>query len=879
MNPQESQGRADSNAKGRNLRNQGILGHTGPAGAAFDLGPEVFAMAAGDKGAPVDRSGATGSVGLVLLVALMLVGAAVFLLVIGRDRAEPWILGVLASLAVVGVFALFAGAAGILEFAGRAGKNDLTKVLVDNSNDGLAVVDHSGRVLYANHAYLDVTGAEGPDDVRPVERLFTSDPDVADTVYRLTQAAREGGSLAEEIRLAGREGVTARWLRLRVRPLAREGKHARLAVWGVTDITRERERQENTILELQHAIDYLDHAPAGFLSIEPAGRIVYLNATLAGWLGYDLAEFGTGGLKLSDLVPGAGVALLRLAPAPGEVKTEVIDLDLRRKNGHSLPVRLYHRVAFAQDGSAGASRTLVLSRAAADDPGGALRAAEVRFARFFHHTPVAIATIDRDGRVIRTNAAFARLFGNGASEALEKKPILSVVTERERPRLEFLIRAALQGRAGSEAVEAELVSGRFARFFVTPVDEEDPEGEAAIVHAVDTSEQRTLQAQVAQAQKMTAVGQLAGGVAHDFNNMLTAITGYADLLLANHRPTDPSFQDLMQIKQNANRAAGLVRQLLAFSRQQTLRPQVLALSEVVSELGNNMLRRMIGEKVTLEVTLGRDLWPVKADLNQLEQAIVNLAVNARDAMPDGGKLTLRTRNVAAAEAASFAHAGFQPADYVLIEVEDTGSGIAPDIIDKIFEPFFSTKEVGKGTGLGLSTVYGIVKQTGGFIYALPKPGHGTTFRIFLPRYLPSADEIAARREPERDGRAADLTGRGTVLLVEDEEAVRAFAARALASRGYTVIQAASGTEALARIDGNIDGIDLVVSDVVMPEMDGPTLLKELRRRRPELKVIFVSGYAEEAFKKNLPDGESFVFLPKPFSLKELVAAVKETMAA
>ena len=836
-------------------------------------------MAAGDKGAPVDRSGATGSVGLVLLVALMLVGAAVFLLLIGRDRAEPWILGVLAALAVVGVFALFAGAAGILELAGRAGRNDVTKALVDNATDGLAVVDHSGRVLYANGAYLEVTGAEGPDDVRPVERLFTSDPEVADTVYRLTQAAREGGSLTEEIRLAGREGLPARWLRLRVRPLAREGKHARLAVWGIADITRERERQENTFLELQHAIDYLDHAPAGFLSIEPAGRIVYLNATLAGWLGYDLAEFSTAGLKLSDLVPGAGVALLRLAPAPGEVKTEVIDLDLRRKNGQSLPVRLYHRVAFAQDGTAGASRTLVLSRAAADDPGGALRAAEVRFARFFHHTPVAIATIDRDGRVIRTNAAFARLFGNGSSEALEKKPILSVVTERERPRLEFLMRAALQGRAGSEAVEAELVSGRFARFFVTPVDEEDPEGEAAIVHAVDTSEQRTLQAQVAQAQKMTAVGQLAGGVAHDFNNMLTAITGYADLLLANHRPTDPSFQDLMQIKQNANRAAGLVRQLLAFSRQQTLRPQVLALSEVVSELGNNMLRRMIGEKVTLEVTLGRDLWPVKADLNQLEQAIVNLAVNARDAMPDGGKLTLRTRNVTAAEAAAFAHTGFVAADYVLIEVEDSGTGIAPEVLDKIFEPFFSTKEVGKGTGLGLSTVYGIVKQTGGYIYALSKDGHGTTFRIFLPRYVPSADEIAARREPERDGRATDLTGRGTVLLVEDEEAVRAFAARALASRGYTVIQAASGTEALARIDGNIDGIDLVVSDVVMPEMDGPTLLKELRRRRPELKVIFVSGYAEEAFKKNLPDGESFVFLPKPFSLKELVAAVKETMAA
>jgi two-component system cell cycle sensor histidine kinase/response regulator CckA len=864
-----------------NLQKEGILGHTGPTEAysPVGLGPEVFAMAAGETpGAPVDRAQATGSVGRVLLVALVLIGAALFLLFVGRERAEPYIVAILAGLAVVGVFALFAGAAGILEFAGRAGRNDLTKALVDNAGEGIAVVDAAGRVLYANRAYLEVTGAEGPEDVRPVERLFTSDPQVADAIYRLSQGAREGSALTEEIRVAGRGGGAARWLRLRVRPLGSHGRFARTAVWVVADITRERERQENTFLELQHAIDYLDHAPAGFFSVEPTGKVIYINATLAGWLGYDLAEFGPDGLKLSDLVSGQGAALVRVSPAPGEVKTEIIDLDLRRKNGQSLPVRLYHKVAFAADGTPGVSRTLVLSRARADDPGDALRAAEVRFARFFHHTPVAIATIDRDARVLRSNAAFARLFG--AAEEAELKSIFAVAAERDRHRLEVLTRAALAGHAGAEAVEAELAGapGRYARFFVMPVDEEDPEGEAAIVHAVDTSEQRTLQAQVAQAQKMTAVGQLAGGVAHDFNNMLTAIIGYADLLLANHRPTDPSFQDLMQIRQNANRAAGLVRQLLAFSRQQTLRLQVLNLSDVLSELAHNMLQRMIGEQITLEVKHGRDLWPVKADLNQFEQAIVNLAVNARDAMPAGGKLTIRTRNVAAKEAAGFGHAGLVPSDYVMIEVEDTGHGIKSEIMDKIFEPFFSTKEVGKGTGLGLSTVYGIVKQTGGYIYALSKADEGATFRILLPRYLPAADEKPAL-PAELEARAADLTGRGTVLLVEDEEAVRAFAARALSSRGYTVIEAATGIEALGKIDSQADKVDLVVSDVVMPEMDGPTLLKELRGRRPELKVIFISGYAEEAFKKNLPEGEKFTFLPKPFSLKELVAAVKETMAS
>jgi two-component system cell cycle sensor histidine kinase/response regulator CckA len=374
---------------------------------------------------------------------------------------------------------------------------------------------------------------------------------------------------------------------------------------------------------------------------------------------------------------------------------------------------------------------------------------------------------------------------------------------------------------------------------------------------------------------MDAVGQLAGGVAHDFNNVLTAIIGYSDLLLANHRPTDPSFPDLMQIKQNANRAAGLVRQLLAFSRRQTLRPQVLALAEVLSDLSTGLLKRIIGETITLEVKHGRDLWPVKADLNQFEQAIVNLAVNARDAMPEGGKLTIRTRNVVADEVKSFAHLGLVPAEYVLVEVADSGTGIAPEDMDKIFEPFFTTKDVGKGTGLGLSTVYGIVKQTGGYVYAVSEPGEGTVFQIFLPRHLPRSEEPARTIEPE--ARIDDLTGHGTVLLVEDEEAVRAFAARALASRGYQVLEAATGVEALALLDAHGGKVELIVSDVVMPEMDGPTLLKELRKRQSEVAVIFVSGYAEEAFAKNLPEGEKFTFLPKPFTLRELVAAVKETM--
>jgi len=352
-----------------------------------------------------------------------------------------------------------------------------------------------------------------------------------------------------------------------------------------------------------------------------------------------------------------------------------------------------------------------------------------------------------------------------------------------------------------------------------------------------------------------------------------------------HKPTDPSFQDIMQIKQNATRAATLVRQLLAFSRRQTLRPQVLDLGDALSDL-TMLLRRLIGEKVKLDFVHGRDLWPVKVDVSQFEQVIVNLAVNARDAMPDGGKLTVRTANIGALESAQLAYKGMPAADYVRIDIADTGTGIPADIRDKIFEPFFSTKEVGKGTGLGLSTVYGIVKQTGGFIYVDSEEGKGTTFHIFLPRHHAEqeaqsevhAGANGAAKEATADAKPrTDLTGQGTILLVEDEEGLRSLNARGLRSRGYSVIEASNGVEAIEALEEKDGAVDLVVSDVVMPEMDGPTLLKEMRGRNPQLKIIFVSGYAEDAFEKSLPENQQFAFLPKPFTLSQLVAAVKETM--
>jgi two-component system cell cycle sensor histidine kinase/response regulator CckA len=830
----------------------------------------------------------SGSIVLVLLVAVALVAVAVALMTIGRTQAQPYILGILALLATVGLFNVFAFAAGIVRFANRSADDPVMAGIAAHATDGLAVTDPRGHVVYSNAAYLALTGAASAQEVRPVERVFIGNPDVSEAVFRLLKAAREGKRQQEEVRIAGTEGAHGRWLRMRVRPLGQSKAHAKYAVWSIADITRDRERQEDVFKELQHAIEYLDHAPCGFFSVNSAGDLVYVNATLANWLDHDLAEIGSGGLKLADIVSGDGASLLTsIVAVPGEVKTEVFDIDLRMRGGKTMPVRLYHKLAFGADGVPGPSRTLVINRAR-DEHSDPQRAAEVRFMRFFDHTPMAIATVDRAGAVVRANARFAKLAQSLNLHSAGNKSILRAVNSRDRSVLIAAINQAAKGQGDIAPVEAMLEGAqeRWGQFFVTAVEEDERETEAAIVYMLETTERRTLENQINQSQKMDMVGQLAGGIAHDFNNVLSAIMMANDFLLNAHKPTDPSFQDIMQIKQNATRAATLVRQLLAFSRRQTLRPQVLDLGDALSDL-TMLLRRLIGEKVKLDLVHGRDLWPVKVDVSQFEQVIVNLAVNARDAMPAGGKLTVKTANVTSGQSAQISYKGMPPADYVRIDISDTGTGIPAEIVDKIFEPFFSTKEVGKGTGLGLSTVYGIVKQTGGFVYVDSEEGKGTTFHIFLPRHQGEqesqsdapASGVSSKEAPTEAKPRADLTGQGTILLVEDEDGLRSLNARGLRSRGYSVIEASNGVEAMEALEEKDGAVDLVVSDVVMPEMDGPTLLKAMRGRNPDLKIIFVSGYAEDAFEKSLPENQQFAFLPKPFTLSQLVAAVKETMAS
>ena len=832
--------------------------------------------------ASVDRTERTGSPWLIVLLALFLVGAAGSYSLLPQDQASRLTLGALALLALVGLVALFFYAVGFVQFAGQATRNDVTKIIADTNAEGLLVTEGETRIVYANETYTGMGGMNAGGDLRSVPQLFSGPAEVSEAVYRLAQASREGRRLTEEMRLspALTGGGSVGWYRVRVRPVPRPGG-ARGTLWTVADVTRERERHENVFQELQYAIDFLDHAPAGFFSSGADGRISYMNATLATWLDHDLAQVGSGGLSVGDIVAANALAMVTmLTGAAGEVKTEQFDIDLKRRNGQTFPVRMLHRVVFSEDRTPGPSRTLVINRAAGEEPAEDLRAAEVRFARLFNATPMAIASLSDKGEVTRSNAAFARLFGDALRGGRgDKAPSLAnALIESDRAALHDAVGKAVSGQGDVPPLDVALrTSERWVRLFVSAGDTSPRGGAGAVsVFAMETTEQRNLQESFVQAQKMQAIGQLAGGVAHDFNNVLTAILGYSDLLLANHRATDPSFQDIMQIKQNANRAAGLVRQLLAFSRRQTLRPEVLQLGDVLSDL-QNMMRRLVGEKIEIDVRHGRDLGLVRADLNQFEQVVINLVVNARDAMLDGGRITVRTRNVLPEECASFNEPSLTPSPYVLVEISDNGTGIPPDVLPKIFEPFFTTKEVGKGTGLGLSTVYGIIKQTGGYVFCDSTVGQGTSFRILLPSHQaePEAEPV---KKPQKTT-AADMTGRGTILLVEDEEAVRAFGARALASRGYTVIEAASGAEALQVVEESDQAIDLIVSDVVMPEMDGPTMFGELRKRGITAKIIFVSGYAEEAFSRNLPEGETFGFLPKPFSLKQLVEAVKSSIAS
>jgi two-component system, cell cycle sensor histidine kinase and response regulator CckA len=634
------------------------------------------------------------------------------------------------------------------------------------------------------------------------------------------------------------------------------------------DITADRQHQESAFSRLQFIITYLDHAPAGFFSTLPNGKVDYVNATLADWLGIDLLEAQGGNLSLPDLV-GADTAQMlgSLEPVTDGYRTERFQSSIMPRKAGRFDVEILHRADFDKDNKPLPSRSMVLRKS----DGVAAIAGRVDPQLLGNALPIGFAQIDGQSVLHSANAAFLSL-----SPALKLKGKLSAAFSKGRDALLVdAIAAALKepGQRAALDVTFDEPTPKAIRLHVIQM---ESDGDLISVFAEDLTESKALEVQLAQSQKMQAVGQLASGIAHDFNNVLTPIIGFADLLLAKMRPTDSAFNDVQNIKQNANRAANLVRQLLAFSRKQTMQPKLHSLTDAMSDLGN-LLGRVLGEKVELEINHGRDLGFVMVDIHQFEQVIINLAVNARDAMPQGGKLSVRTFNMSAEQSKDVKHT-LPLAEYVVCEVADSGTGIPADIVEKIWEPFFSTKDVGKGTGLGLSMVYGIIKQTGGFIFCDSVMGKGTTFSIFLPRHWPDKNVVAAAAAvAAAPAKREDFTGKGRILVVEDEDSVRAFAVRALQSRGYTVLEADSGERGLEAIESDKDGFELILSDVVMPEMDGPSMLAEIRKRGYTMKFIFMSGYAEDAFERNLENPDDFGFLQKPFSLKQLLEKVKDSL--
>ncbi|MBN8807438.1 MAG: response regulator [Sphingomonas sp.] len=719
----------------------------------------------------------------------------------------------------------------------------VARALAAASDDALAVTDRAGRLICANDRYRQQFGGY------PTPPGLPLDGNGAAELASAGRTAWRDGS-AELPRMSSRGAALAV-------AIERAGESEDMLVWRFHAAQGLDLATEVQAMIAGQIGDRL--AAAGIMAalIAHDGKLLAANRVLR--------ERSMG--HEESVVVGRDFARFLTADASGQVRFE-------REGTKGNPLRIL-QIPFLEGDDAPILVALLDDEDSGRPAIGASAAAHVK--SLISLLPVGLALVDRDGRFVQMNDPFVR-----AAQVDPLHPPLypgDLVVREDKAAVADAIRRFANGATHTTDMAIRLKDHPDEPVALTIAGARGLGDAAVLLSLKDNGEETRLKREVAQATKMQAVGQLAGGVAHDFNNILTAIIGHCDLMLMRHSPGDSDYDDIQQVKANSNRAASLTRQLLAFSRQQTLRPQVLQLPDVISEV-SQLLKRLMGETVKLEVRHGRDLGPVRADPGQLEQVVVNLAVNARDAMlakdASGGTLTIACRAVSAAQVRKMGNDILPVADYSVLEISDTGIGIPPEIVGKIFEPFFTTKEVGKGTGLGLSTVYGIVKQSGGYIFADSKPGQGATFTIYLPVH--TADAPAAKAPTAaRSEKSSDLWGSGTILLVEDEDMVRAVAERALARQGYKVLTAEHGEAALELLAAG-ERPDLLISDVVMPTMDGPTMVRHARAQHPDLPILFMSGYAEEQLRKSI-DLDNVAFLPKPFSVQQLAEAARDVLAA
>ena len=757
--------------------------------------------------------------------------------------------------------------------------SDLLLAAAEGNTDALLITGENEQVIYANAGFLRLFVMANSLDA--IASIIAGGEKSEESFRRLRAAAASGVPAEAKLRVRVARGMME-WRRLTVQPIARRPKHT---LWRAEDITARHEMETVRRREEQLLADFLDHLPAGFFSADADGHILHANATLAEWLGVSADEMQSGRMRFADFVLSSGDARADSDDGEGPAHGEVM---LRATDGNGFPAILVQSRRERRGGGLVYTRSLVVRDVIWRDEGGVAGYALARRLHWlFDEAPVGIVLLDLHGEVMDCNRAFLRLLGLHP-DAVIGRPLIERISKEDRSDVGVQLSKVVMGTTRAAHLEVRMPAAGerelMMSLFASRMEDDTGEVSGLIVHFIDTTEQKTLETQFVQAQKIQAVGQLAGGIAHDFNNLLTAMLGFCDLLLTRHGPGDPSFADIMQIRQNANRASNLVRQLLAFSRKQNLTPVELDITSALSDL-STLLRRLIGENVELRMEHGRDLGPVRVDPVQFDQVVINLAVNARDAMPSGGTLSIRTAQTVIEDPVQRGHELMPPGNYILVEVIDTGIGIPKESIGQIFEPFFSTKEKGAGTGLGLSTVYGIVRQTGGFIFVDSAPGDGSTFSIYLPQFDAEAAGLETDPDPQVEPEIetveieeVDLTGGGTVLLVEDEDAVRMFGARALRNKGYRVLEADSGESALDVINGSDEAIDLIISDVVMPGMDGHTFVRLVRQEIPDVKVILVSGYAEDAVAGDIQRDPTIHFMPKPFSLAELAGKAKEVLS-
>jgi two-component system cell cycle sensor histidine kinase/response regulator CckA len=807
-------------------------------------------------------------------VAAALTAAAVAIGLLGLATADSLGLVLLATLAIAGLFFVYGALAGYVRLDLAGPDATLEARIARQASTPLELIGPDGRTVYVNRAARDLLGSDAPS----LEQLLAGSTASGDAAYRLSAAAARG-DVAEElvtVRVGSSERAS-RSLRVGVRPFQppiTTDMVGRFTLWSAVDVTAEQTAVREAQAQAGRSLAAVDAMPVGLCTVERDGRILDMNDALRRIVG-PMTEAKTWP-DLTTIDGAARVMAALRAPLAGEPTR--VDLDLIDEAGKLVPATV-----IVDGASHGPVSLVVVPRALV--AGSGVLGGDDRFQRTFDSAPFGVATIDAEGRVVTANAAFLRLVPDetGPRHGIVHR-LTSGAPAEQRSAVEAAILRSVSGRMSPAPVDVTIGGDTptVRRVSVHPLTVGVDPREAAIVFVTDASEQKALEQRFAQSEKMEAIGTFVAGIAHDFNNVLGAIIGSSEHLLQLRREGDRGHSEAVQIRQTALRAAEMVKQLMAFTRQQTLQSQILDMNEAVQEF-SAVLSVAITSRNTLRHDLGRDLWSVRADRTQVEQVLLNLARNAKDAMPKGGTLTIRTRNISERASVQLALPGMPSGEYVEIAVSDTGTGMAPEVLAKLFQPFFTTKDVGKGTGLGLASVYGIIKQTGGYIYPQSELGHGTTFRIFLPRYVPSEAEEAARAaaaaaEKAKAERPLDLTGTGRILLVEDEDFLRQVTARNLRKRGYDVLEAITGAEALEVLDAEGGRVDLVLSDVIMPEMDGPTMYREMLKSYPDLKVIFVSGYPSDAFDKGLDPATRFTFVQKPCPGDVLAAKVKEVIS-